>query len=99
MAAFKSARGIIALCLIYLLLHVIGLLLTRLKAGSTAEAKFVIYRLYDCNGFINVFTYIAFCKPAKKELKKVFWISMRNQSVENYNNTVNGMNKGTQTNN
>ena len=80
-------------------LHVIGLLLTRLKAGSTAEAKFVIYRLYDYNGFINVFTYIAFCKPAKKELKKLFWILISNRSVENYNNTICGMNTGTQTNN
>ena len=97
MAAFKSARGIIALCSIYLLLHIIGLFLTKLNAGYTADARFVIYRLYDCNGFINVFTYIAFCKPAKQELKKLFARLIRNESVENYNNTERGANTATRT--
>ena len=97
MAAFKSARGIIALCSIYLLLHIIGVLLTNLKAASTADALFVIYRLYDCNGFINVFTYVAFCKPAKKELKKLFCYSRTNTTVEN--NVESRMNTGNPTNN
>ena len=99
MAAFKSARGIIALCSIYLLLHIIGVLLTNFNAASTFDAAFVVFRLYDCNGFINVFTYLAFCKPAKKELKTFFGRLRRNRAVENYNNTESGMNTGNHTNN
>ena len=72
LVAFKSARAIIALCTVSLICISLANSLTRLNIRSTANARFVIYRLYDCNGFINVFVYIAFCKPAKRVLKNFF---------------------------
>ena len=99
MAAFRAGKGIIALCTVYLLVYTTGLILTSLNAGHTTDARFVIYRLYDCNGFINVFAHISFCKPAKKELKKVLGRWRNQPAVESFNITQSGTNAGTQTNN
>ena len=55
LVAFKSARAIIALCTVSLICISLANSLTRLNIRRTANARFVIYRLYGCNGFINVF--------------------------------------------
>ena len=83
LTAMKTSKAIIALCSVYVIVYIIGTILQRLQGiqgfPHTAEARFIIYRLYDSNGFVNVFTYLAFCKPAKRQLKRLLGYSLTSE--------------------
>ena len=83
-AALKSSKGIMAVLTAYVVLYIPILILANLYKESVFY--FVIYWLSYGLGFLNVFAYVAFSKPARKELKKFwFYVKSRNgtQNMEN----------------
>ena len=69
-AALKSSKGIMAVLTIYVVIYIPALILANFLAES--EMYFLLYWLAYGFGSLNVFAYVAFSKPARKEIKK-FW--------------------------
>ena len=69
-SALKSSKGIMAVLTIYVIVYIPALTLANIYLNS--EIYFVFYWLTYGFGFLNVFAYVAFSKPARKQLIN-FW--------------------------
>ena len=78
--ALKSSKGIMAVLTVYVVIYIPVLILAYFGVYRESGIYFMLYWLSYGLGFINVFAYVAFSKPARKELKK-FWhyVSRRNE--------------------
>ena len=69
-SALKSSKGVMAVLTIYVIIYIPGLFLSNYYLNT--DIYFVLYWFAYGFGFLNVIAYVAFSKPAKKQLRK-FW--------------------------
>ena len=75
--ALKSSKGIMAILTIYVVIYIPTLILANFFSES--DMYFLLYWLTYGFGFLNVVAYVAFSKPAKRELKK-FWFYVKSRN-------------------
>ena len=79
--ALKSTKGIMAVLTVYVIIYIPVLFFPKFYSESGGNMMFVFYWLSYSLGFLNVCSYIAFSKPARKELKKFLsYVQVRNET-------------------
>ena len=87
-AALKSAKGVMAVLTVYVVIYIPLLLLAAFNSESGGDLAFALYWLSYALGFVDVFAYVAFSRPARTEIKK-FWSYMKVRNrLENTENSA-----------
>ena len=86
-AALKSSKGIMAVLTVYVVVYIPALILAYSGVHRESGIYFVLCWLSYGLGFLNVFAYVAFSKPARKEVKKLWFLVRRRNEIGNLENS------------
>ena len=77
LVAFRSARGIVALCTAYMVFYIPTLINAQGPNGTNRQIQFALVWMSYCISFVNAFVFVAFCKATRIEVKRLWRLLTR----------------------